>query len=70
MSDSVAFELISHDRARLIVTALDQTREEALGSLAVPARLYKHINDLDILNDCTAKILLLALKFLRRGHRR
>ena len=39
MGHTVASQLIRHDLPRLILMALDQTPEEALGGLAISARL-------------------------------
>ena len=42
VSHTVASQLISHDLPRLILMALDQTSDQALGSLAISARLPIH----------------------------
>ena len=48
MGNTVASQLIRHDLPRPTLMALDQAPEEALGGLAISARLQKHINDFAI----------------------
>jgi hypothetical protein len=63
MSHTVASQFVRHDLARFIPVTFEQSLEEALGGLAIPARLREYINHFAILIDGTPKIVLLTLDF-------
>ena len=58
MRHFVASQFIRHDLARLVPVALEQAPEEALGGLALSARLYQHTNEFAVLSDRAPRIRL------------
>jgi hypothetical protein len=61
LSDAVASQLVSHDHSRHVLQALEQSPEEALGSIGISPVLNKDVEHNTVLIHGTPEIVLHAL---------